>query len=152
MDVLGRGDEDDRPNSHNAIRFCELGYILRNNSQCYGYWRGQETYIGIVQCDTGTRKYALLLILRVHRKADTALLQRSIHALMRRLDLKVRTGVAFAGNIGDLADLDDVLPGDDVGGRGAGDGGERDDGAHAGEQREKRNEGEGLHCERNVRE
>lgn len=71
---------------------------------------------------------------------------------MGRLNLKVRAGVAFTGDIGDLADLNDVLPGDDVGGRGAGDGGERDDGAHTGEQRQKRNEGEGLHCERNVRD
>lgn len=82
MDVLGRGDEDDRPNSYNAIRLCELGYILRNNSQCHGSWRGQETYIRIVQCDTSTRKHALLLILCLHREADTTLLQRSIYTFM----------------------------------------------------------------------
>ena len=74
----------------------------------------RPTHIWVIQGDSCTRKDTFMFVLLVHRKAYTTLLQGAIDILMWSLDLEVPRYIAFAGNVGDLSDLNYVPAGNDI--------------------------------------
>ena len=109
------------------------------------------THIWVIQGDSCTRKDTFVFVLLVHRKAYTALLQRAIDILMGSLNLEVPRCIAFAGNVGDLSDLNYVPARNDIRRGRSKVGWQGDEGGCTRNKGEEGNERESSHCsERSV--